>query len=256
VIPLETDLAWNVLPLQVETLAPRVPDGTRIYAVGDVHGRADLLQALFGRIDADLQAYPIAQSVQVFLGDYIDRGPQSREVLDLLIARRRRHMMLCLKGNHETFAIQFLSNPSVLSEWKQVGGLNTLLSYGIRPSTSEDPQVQEEVAAAFRQALPESHRCFIQGLALSFTCGDYFFAHAGARPGVPLRQQSRRDLLWIREEFLLHEEGFGKVVVHGHTPAIDPVIKANRISIDTGAYATGRLTCLVLEGQRIRFIRT
>ena len=235
---------------------PRVPNGTRVYAVGDIHGRADLLAALLVSIDADLKTHPVPRSVQVFLGDYVDRGPQSREVLELLITRRRQHTVLCLRGNHESFVLDFLSNPSVLADWKRIGGIETLLSYGVLPSASDDPHEQENVAIAFRQALPESHLRFIEGLALSFTCGDYFFAHAGARPGVPLRQQSRRDLLWIREEFLLYEEGFGKVVVHGHTPSMAPVIKANRISIDTGAYATGHLTCVVLEGQRIRFIRT
>jgi serine/threonine protein phosphatase 1 len=243
-----------MLRSRAQKATPRVPDGTRIYAVGDVHGRADLLRTLFTRIDADLQAYPIAQSVQVFLGDYIDRGPHSREVLDLLIARKRQHMMLCLKGNHETFAATFLSDSSVLSDWKHIGGLNTLLSYGVTASVGEDPQVQEEIAAAFRQALPDSHRRFLNSLALSFTCGDFFFAHAGVRPGIPLRQQRRQDLLWIREDFLLHEEDFGKVVVHGHTPTMNPDVRTNRINIDTGAYATGRLTCLVIEGDRIDFI--
>jgi serine/threonine protein phosphatase 1 len=247
-------LAWNVLISKVQKAKPRIPDGRRVYAVGDVHGRADLLSALLARIDADLQAYPIAQPIQVFLGDYIDRGSHSREVLDLLIARRRHHVMLYLKGNHETYAAQFLSDPSVLSDWKHIGGINTLLSYGVTPSASEDPRAQYDASAAFRQALPDSHRRFFHSLALSFTCGDFFFAHAGVRPGIPLRQQRRQDLLWIREEFLLHEEDFGKVVVHGHTPAREPDIRPNRINIDTGAYATGRLTCLMLEGEHMTFI--
>jgi serine/threonine protein phosphatase 1 len=250
----ETNLAWNVLASKAQTARPRIPEGRRIYAVGDVHGRADLLNVLFSRIDADLRAHPVAKSVQVFLGDYIDRGPHSRQVLDLLIARRQRHMMLCLKGNHETYAVQFLTDPSVLSDWKHIGGVSTLLSYGVSPSGSEEPREQHEASAAFRQALPESHHRFIHGLALSFTCGDFFFAHAGVRPGIPLRQQRRQDLLWIREEFLLHEEDFGKIVVHGHTPAREPEIRPNRINIDTGAYATGRLTCLVLEDDHMRFI--
>jgi serine/threonine protein phosphatase 1 len=110
------------------------------------------------------------------------------------------------------------------------------------------------MAAAFRAALPDSHRRFLQSLALSFTCEDFFFAHVGVRPGVPLRQQRRQDLLWIREDFLLHEEDFGKIVVHGHTPAREPDIRPNRINIDTGAYATGRLTCLMLEGDQMGFI--
>ena len=247
-------MAWNVLTSQVNKAKPRMPDGTRIYAVGDVHGRADLLGPLLTRIDADLGCSPIPQPIQVFLGDYIDRGPHSREVLDLLIARGRTHNLFCLKGNHEIFVDQFLDDPSVLSDWKHLGGISTLLSYGVTPSVPDEPRAQAAAAEAFRQALPHSHRHFIQGLALSFTCGDFFFVHAGVRPGVPLRKQRQEDLLWIREEFLLHEEEFGKVVVHGHTPAMAPDVRPNRINIDTGAYATGRLTCLVLEGDRIRFI--
>jgi serine/threonine protein phosphatase 1 len=247
-------LAWNVLTSKAPRAKPRVPEGQRVYAVGDVHGRADLLSALLGRIDADLQHRPVPRPVQVFLGDYIDRGPHSRQVIDLLVQRRRRHATLCLKGNHETFAEQLLINPGVLPDWRAVGGLNTLLSYGVKASAKDNPREQLRVAEAFRAALPESHFHFIHGLALSLTCGDFFFAHAGVRPGVPLRQQRREDLLWIREEFLLHEEDFGKIVVHGHTPAREPEIRPNRINIDTGAYATGRLTCLVLEDEEMHFI--
>jgi serine/threonine protein phosphatase 1 len=199
------------------------------------------------RIDDDLKARPIADSVQVFLGDYIDRGPNSRQVIDLLIARRRQHNVLFLKGNHEECALQFLSDPTMLSAWRDMGGLSTLVSYGVAPTRRNDPQSQHEASTAFRQALPDSHRRFIQGLALSFSCGDFFFVHAGARPGIPLQKQSQQDLLWIRDDFLMHEEDFGMVVVHGHTPLYEPDIRRNRINIDTGAYATGRLTCLVLE---------
>jgi serine/threonine protein phosphatase 1 len=247
-------LAWNVRASQVKVRKPRLPDDTRIYAVGDVHGRADLLQPLLARIDADLAANPVAQSVEVFLGDYIDRGPRSRQVLDLLIERRARHMMLCLKGNHETYAAEFLRNPAIWSDWKNLGGANTLLSYDVSPARGDDRQALQDTAMAFRQALPDSHHRFLNGLALSFTCGDFFFVHAGVRPGIPLRQQRQEDLLWIREDFLLHEGDFGKVVVHGHTPAKEPDVRANRINVDTGAYATGRLTCLVLEDDQMRFI--
>ena len=233
---------------------PCIPGGVRIYAVGDVHGRADLLAPLLARIDVDLSAHPITRPCQVFLGDYIDRGPHSRQVIDLLIARRRRHEMLFLKGNHEDFALEFLSDPTKLSEWKQVGGISTLLSYGVKIAGRTDAEAEEQAAIAFRRALPESHLGFLGSLVLSFNCGDYFFAHAGARPGIPLREQYRQDLLWIRDDFLLHEEDFGKVVVHGHTPVMTPDIRPNRINIDTGAYATGRLTCLVLEGDKISFL--
>ena len=162
--------------------------------------------------------------------------------------------MLFLKGNHEDFALEFLSDPTKLSEWKQVGGVPTLSSYGVKISSCVDPAAEEETAIAFRRALPESHLSFLESLVLSFNCGDYFFAHAGARPGISLQKQYPQDLLWIRDDFLLHEEDFGKVVVHGHTPVTTPDIRPNRINIDTGAYATSRLTCLVLEDDRMRFL--
>lgn len=247
-------MRWKVRSSKALRARPSVPVGTRIYAVGDVHGRADLLSKLLMRIDDDLKARPITQSIQIFLGDYIDRGASSRQVIDLLIGRRKGHDTLFLEGNHEGYVSRFLSDPTVLTEWKQFGGINTLLSYGVTPTSRNDPQSQHEVGRAFVQAMPDSHREFMQGLALSFTCGDFFFAHAGVRPGIPLQKQRPKDLLWIRDDFLLHEEDFGKVVVHGHTPTAEPEIRPNRINIDTGAYATGRLTCLVLEGDKISFL--
>jgi serine/threonine protein phosphatase 1 len=251
---LEKILTWNWLLTLAVPKKPRVPAGRRIYAVGDIHGRADLLSDVLMRIDDDLKARPTADSLQVFLGDYIDRGPNSRQVIDLLIARRRQCNVLFLKGNHEECALQFLSNPTAFSEWRNIGGLSTLISYGVVPTRRDDAQSQHKASTAFRQALPDSHRRFIEGLALSFTCGDFFFVHAGARPGTPLQRQSQRDLLWIRDDFLLHEEDFGMIVVHGHTPIYKPDIRSNRINIDTGAYATGRLTCLVLEEDDMRFL--
>jgi serine/threonine protein phosphatase 1 len=250
----ESVLAWNVLRSAALRERPSVPNGRRVYAIGDIHGSADLLSELFARIDDDLKARPTADAVQVLLGDYIDRGPTSRQVIDLLIARQRGHDVILLKGNHEDVALQFLSDPTTLSLWKNIGGLNTILSYGVTPTRTDDPQLQHAVATAFAHSMPDSHRRFLQGLALSFACGDFFFAHAGVRPGIPLQEQSQYDLLWIREDFLLHEEDFGKVIVHGHTPARDPDVRRNRINIDTGAYATGRLTCLVLEDDQMRFL--
>jgi serine/threonine protein phosphatase 1 len=247
-------LAWKILRSAASRERPSVPKGTRVYAVGDIHGCAHLLDKLFARIDDDLKARPAADAVQVFLGDYIDRGPASRQVIDSLIARRRGHNVILLKGNHEDLALRFLSDPITLSQWKTIGGLNTILSYGVTPPRRDDPQLQHAVATAFGRSMPDSHHLFLQGLALSFACGDFFFAHAGVRPGIPLRAQSQHDLLWIREDFLLHEEDFGKVIVHGHTPARDPDVRPNRINIDTGAYATGRLTCLVLEGDQMGFL--
>lgn len=245
---------WKLLTSDVLEERPRVAAGLRVYAVGDIHGRADLLSELLTRIDDDLVARPTTKAVEVFLGDYIDRGPHSRRVIELLIARQQARDLMLLKGNHEDCALRFLSDPTELLGWKNVGGLNTVLSYGVSAPRRDDPQTQRELANAFAHSMPESHHRFLQGLALSFTCGDFFFAHAGVRPGIPLHAQSEQDLLWIREDFLLHEEDFGKVVVHGHTPARAPDVRPNRINIDTGAYATGRLTCLVLEGEQMSFL--
>jgi serine/threonine protein phosphatase 1 len=247
-------LVWNSLLSRPEKRAPRTPEGVRIYAIGDVHGRADLLAQVFATIDADVAAYPARRAIQVLLGDYIDRGPQSREVLDILVARSRRHPMVCLKGNHETYIPDFLCDPTILTQWRHLGGLETLVSYGMTPPMNADEQEQRELAAEFDHALPESHRRFLIGLPPSFACGDYFFVHAGVRPGIPLADQHEQDLLWIREDFLLHEEGFDKIVIHGHTPVTEPDIRPHRINIDTGAYATGRLTCLVLEGEDMSFL--
>ena len=225
--------------------------GIRIYAVGDVHGRIDLLERAMLQIDEHLLSNPAARPIEVYLGDYIDRGPGSRQVLDRLVNRHLNHTTVCLLGNHEIFMMEFLKRPEILIEWQNYGGLATLASYGLEPIMNASEAQQEELAAALERALPNSHRMFLEELALSFTCGDFFFVHAGVRPGVPLRRQSQDDLLWIREDFLLHEGSFGKIVVHGHTPVLQPELRANRINIDTGAYATGRLTCLVLEGQTV-----
>lgn len=250
----ERGLAWNLLTAEVRKQRPRVPAGRRVYAVGDIHGRADLLTELLMRIDNDLRLRPDALAIQVFLGDYVDRGPHSREVIDLLIDRQRCHQTMFLKGNHEDCMLQALADPAALADWKMIGGLSTILSYGVVATGHHDPQSHPRIATAIAETIPDNHHSFLRSLRLSFSIGDYFFAHAGVRPGVPLAAQSPRDLLWIREDFLLHEEDFGKVVVHGHTPALEPEIRRNRINIDTGAYATGRLTCLVLENDQTSFL--
>ncbi len=226
----------------------------RVYAVGDVHGRADLLAGLLAAIDSDITRHPPARTIHVFLGDYIDRGPASRQVIDLVIARGRSHETVTLKGNHETYAAQFINDPLVLEEWRLFGGLQTLMSYGLRPSVNAGEAEQRELAERFATALPPSHADFLAGLRTSFSCGDYFFVHAGVKPGVPLEQQHEADLLWIRDDFLLHEKDFGKMVVHGHTPVREPDFRANRINIDTGAYATGKLTCLIIEPEEVALL--
>ena len=233
---------------------PTLPPGIRIYAIGDIHGRSDLLRQAFERIEADLAKYPAADPLEVFLGDYIDRGPKSAEVLTQLIARGKTRRAICLKGNHELYILEFLRNPAVLKAWGQFGGLSTLLSYGLTPSLNPNEEEAAALSAEFDLVLPHTHRRFLGSLPISFTCGDYFFVHAGIRPSAPLSHQRDEDLLWIRDEFLFCEDSLEKIVVHGHTPVMEPEVHRNRINIDTGAYATGRLTCLKLEGDHISFI--
>jgi serine/threonine protein phosphatase 1 len=209
---------------------------------------------MLDRIDAHLASKPVRYPIQVFIGDYIDRGPASRKVLDLLVARDRSFRSVFLKGNHEPYLTEFLVNPPILDDWQRLGGLETLMSYGVKPTLNADAATQAQLAAALDQTLPESHRQFLGNLESSFTCGDFFFVHAGVRPGVPLSKQREEDLLWIRQDFLLCEEDFSKIIVHGHTPVMEPEVRPNRINIDTRAYATGQLTCLVLEGDKTGFI--
>jgi serine/threonine protein phosphatase 1 len=247
---------WNALFPRKETQSAAVPDGIRIYAIGDVHGRADLLTRLLSWIDADLAARPVSRPIQVFLGDYIDRGPASRDVIDCLIERSLHHETVFLKGNHEVMLAAFLREPAAWRAWREFGGTQTLLSYGILSRLNVDPTEGARVARALAQALPQSHRHFLASLRSWFVCGDFLFVHAGLRPGVSIQKQTDKDLLWIRDDFLSSKEDFGKVVVHGHTPIDRPELRPNRINIDTGAYATGRLTCLIIEQERISFART
>jgi serine/threonine protein phosphatase 1 len=233
---------------------PSAPEGMQIYAVGDIHGRVDLLNELFTQIDADIAASPSARTVEIYLGDYIDRGPASREVLDRLIDRGRSRSAVFLRGNHDTYPSEFLRNPAFLSPWGQLGGRETLISYGLHPQVSVGPGEQIEIARAFGDALPREHRDFLHGL-LPYACyGDFYFVHGGVRPGVPLDRQREEDLLEIREPFLSCHDDFGKIIVHGHTPVFEPEFRPNRIDIDTGAYATGKLTCLAISGDRLRVL--
>src|ERR1700730_7797572 len=242
---------WNSPSLQSERAAARLPDGLRIYAIGDIHGRADPLAALLRQIDVDCTLYPSSRPIVVFIGDYIDRGPASREVLDLLLGCERTREAVFLKGNHETFVHRFLSEPAVLDEWRLYGGLETLVSYGLKPSINPDVREQAKLAKELARTIPKRHLEFLESLNPAFSCGDFLFVHAGIRPGVPIRKQREEDLLWIREEFLSCEQRFEKFVVHGHTPVPTPDFRSNRINIDTGAFATGRLTCIVIESTSI-----
>lgn len=242
---------WNRLLRTVgrQEPDPNDPDEICIYAVGDIHGRFDLLTDICARIDADIQRHRGRRWLQIFLGDYVDRGPDSSAVITLLAERSRLPGVICLRGNHETVLLQFLDDPDTLSKWRQFGGLQTLMSYGLVPSANPDRGENAQLAQELRQIIPSYHLEFLQSLRTSYSLGRFFFVHAGVRPGVPLNQQREEDLLWIRDEFLLSEDDFGKVIVHGHTPVQEPELLFNRINIDTGAYATGRLTCIKLVGQ-------
>ena len=227
---------------------PRLPDGIRVYAVGDIHGRADLLKQMFAVIDADLARSPVNRAIEVYLGDYIDRGPHSGDTLDLLIERSHVREAVFLKGNHEAYLLEVLRDPTKLEDWRQFGGLQTLISYGIQPSLNPDAAEQIKLIEMLNNAIAARHLEFLRSLTPSFVCGDFFFVHAGVRPGIPLKEQQESDLLWIRDDFLDSKETFGKFIVHGHTPVREPDIRPNRINIDTGAYATGNLTLLRIQG--------
>lgn len=231
-----------------------LPPGLRVYAVGDVHGRADLLDRLHGMIDADLASAP-GEAVIVYLGDYVDRGPDSAGVIERLCRQRGgRARCVCLLGNHEAMMLEFLDAPYGGSLWLANGGDATLRSYRARVPGSADELLLAQRALA--GALPRHHRLFLEGLAVQAQFGDYLFVHAGIRPGLPLDRQSREQMIWIRDVFLDSEADHGVVVVHGHTVVHDVEWKSNRIGVDTGAYTTGRLTALVLEGTTQRLLQT
>jgi serine/threonine protein phosphatase 1 len=242
--------------LRVQGRRPSLPAGVRIYAVGDVHGRLDLLNNLLGQIGADIARRPIARPLCVFLGDYIDRGPSSRQTIDRLIAHRETNETIFLKGNHELIALKCLSDRNLFDQWLHLGGLETLVSYGVLPEPRLHGKKIIELQSEFHDALPQTHLRFLRDLQNAYSCGDFFFVHAGVRPNVELSQQKESDLLWIRELFLSSTWDFGKIIVHGHTPAGAIEVRPNRVNIDTGAFATGRLTCLVLEDESLSVIDT
>ena len=242
--------------LRVQGRRPSLLAEVRIYAIGDIHGRLDLLNELLARITSDIALRPTARPLYVFLGDYIDRGPSSRETIDRLIEHGKAHESVFLKGNHELIAIKCLSDRGLFDQWLRLGGLETLVSYGVPAETLANGKQIAELQSAFHSALPQAHFRFFRDLKNSFECGDFFFAHAGVKPNVELSRQKENDLLWIRGEFLSSKYDFGKIIVHGHTPTREIEVRPNRINIDTGAFATGRLSCLVLEGEDLSVIDT
>ena len=230
-------------------------ENTRLYVVGDIHGRLDLLDSMIDMIDRDAKEYR-ANCMTVTLGDYIDRGPNSRGVIDRLLRNPFPGDYVALKGNHEALLEAFLEDPATGAQWRHLGGLETLHSFGISVAPLLMGRNYNEASAQLRASLTPEHITFLASLKTSLTIGRYFLCHAGVRPGVPLETQREEDLLWIRDDFLNSTMNFGKVVVHGHTPTEVPEVLPNRINIDTGAFATGRLTCLVLDDGSHRIINT
>ena len=224
---------------------PRVPEGRRVYAVGDIHGRDDLVRRLHRRIGEDAAQTANGANgangndlvnVVVYLGDYVDRGPGSFEVVDLLLEGPLEGFeTVHLKGNHEEFLLRFWEDGSLGEAWLRNGGLDTLRSYGIEFFDLDNGFFGNAMAEArrrLRHALPPGHLDFLQSLARWHVEGDYLFVHAGLRPGVPLDQQKDQDLFWIRHEFLKSDADFGKVVVHGHTISPEVDMAPNRIGVD------------------------
>lgn len=231
-------------------LRAAIPADLRIYAITDIHGRLDLLDNCLAVIDRHQQEHPIDRTICVFMGDYIDRGRWSRETIDRMMARGADSECVFLKGNHEQVALEALGDLDRFAKWMRIGGGETLQSYGVAPPAGAERDELERAQRDIQQALPPEHLQFLSELQSSFSCGDFFFVHAGVRPGVPFEEQTDADLLWIRRAFLNSQEDFGKVVIHGHTPQPAVDIRCNRVNLDTGAYGSERLSCLMLEGAR------
>lgn len=226
-------------------------EGRRIYAIGDIHGGLDLLTGMVARIRADLAARPHAAPLVVFLGDYVDRGPEVRGTIEALIALRDDPLPTrFLLGNHDSYVSAYLEDPDWFDRtyhWlhQAMGGNATLASYGVPGASDDRPQQTRD---AFAAAFPADHLAFLDACELGFQVGGYYFVHAGIRPGVPLDQQDRDDQIWIREPFLSSTADLGVKVVHGHTIVPQVEHRPNRIAVDTGAFRTGILSCLLLEG--------
>lgn len=223
---------------------PPAPEGRTIYVIGDIHGRLDLLKNVHRSIDADKRNVGTTQTVEIYLGDYIDRGPQSAEVLSALIARASTTYAVFLRGNHEQLLLDFLEGQDLLNQWKVVGCVPTLLSYGLPARVLSADAREDEVRAALLQRFPPEHFDFLADTGSYCAVENYLMVHAGIRPGIRLEDQQEQDLFGIRNDFLEYGGDLGAVVVHGHTPVMEPDFKSNRINIDTGAFATNRLTCL------------
>jgi serine/threonine protein phosphatase 1 len=241
----------------IERPSPHGKPGCRAYAIGDIHGRLDLLDGLLGRVERDLAARPAKRTFIVFLGDLIDRGPDSAGVVERLRTYRPAGATpIFLGGNHEEVLLRILAGErKILPKWLKVGGAECARSYGIDPAALAAMDERSAIATVQRHVPPE-HRAFLDGFADTFRFGDYLFVHAGIRPGVGLDDQARMDLRWIREPFLSDDKEHGCVVVHGHTIVPQVEERPNRIGIDTGAYLSGVLTALGIEDRKRWLVAT
>lgn len=236
-----------------DSALPTIPAGQRVYAIGDVHGRLDLFEALIEAVEYDDSEAGTAATTIILLGDLVDRGPDSAGVV-----RRARHWQMkrdvrILCGNHEEMFLKSFENADMMRHFMRHGGKETILSYGVERKALGACSVEDAQELMVRTVPPEE-RAYISSFENIITIGDYIFVHAGIDPELPIDAQRVQDLRWIREPFLSHSEPYDAVVVHGHTIRDDPEDKGNRIGIDTGAYASGKLTALVLEGSRRRYI--
>jgi serine/threonine protein phosphatase 1 len=233
--------------------APAIPSGQRVYAIGDIHGRRDLFEVLVEAVDADDAAAGPAETTVVLLGDLVDRGADSAGVIALARAWQGRRRVRILGGNHEEMFLRSFDELEMFRHFLRHGGRDTALSYGIDRGAFVAADL-EEAQQLLRDHVPVEDISFLEGFEDMVTVGDYLFVHAGIDPRVPLDAQRRQDLRWIREPFLSHPDSHGPVVVHGHTISDEPEDCGNRIGIDTGAFMSGRLTALVLEGTTRRYI--
>lgn len=238
----------------VHYLDAKGPEGMRVYAIGDIHGHLELLTEMHARIAQEIARDKPEDWRIVHLGDLVDRGPDSRGVIDFLIAAAKHDSRnIVLTGNHDVGFLDFLAEPDPESLFARHGGRETAMSYGVDLKTSDAAGLWHS-HRALAAAVPDSHLRFLRTLPRSISFGDFFFCHAGIRPGIALENQDPDDLIWIRNEFLNHPGLHPKVVVHGHTPQAEPEVMANRVNVDTGVYYSGALTALVVDGTEKRLI--
>jgi len=237
--------------IELRAAPATLPAGQRVYAIGDVHGCFERLVAMHEQIAADLAERPVEHAVLIHLGDYVDRGMESAQVVEWLVAGPPVpvQQIVNLMGNHEHMMLAAIAQADAEAAdlWLRNGGADSLMSWGVARTVP-----QQDWAAH----IPVPHLVFLRDLAMHHRIGPYLFVHAGVRPGVPLREQTRQDMLWIREPFLSSKKDHGAVIVHGHSPRREPFVGANRIGIDTGAVIGGALSCVILQDEKLGFIHT